>query len=77
MTRRLLDGTVVNELDYAVDINVHTKCPEKWKLIDMENGNEYIGTDRIENPNVNILLAIRDGLKPKASIHFGSWKKIV
>jgi hypothetical protein len=31
------------ELDKAVDLVVHTKCPEKWILIDRETGETYQG----------------------------------
>jgi hypothetical protein len=33
------------ELDKAVDLVIHTKCPSKWKLIDQETGEVYIGKD--------------------------------
>jgi hypothetical protein len=42
--RKLLDGTEVVELDIAVTLNIYTKCPWKYKLIDMETGVEYVGT---------------------------------
>lgn len=41
--RKLLDGSVVDELEFAVTLNIKTKCPEKYKLIDLETGEEYIG----------------------------------
>ena len=41
--RKLTDGSEVNELTQAVTLSVYTKCPQKWKLIDMETGEEYIG----------------------------------
>ena len=41
--RKLTDGSEVNELTQAVTLSVYTKCPQKWKLIDMETGVEYIG----------------------------------
>ena len=47
--RKLLNGELVEELEKAVDLTIHTKCPEKWKLIDMETGQEYIGS---EKPNL-------------------------
>ena len=43
MERKLLDGTSVPALDIAVTLQIHTKCPNKYKLIDMETGAEYIG----------------------------------
>tara|TARA_B110000503_G_scaffold48117_1_gene78342 strand:+ start:1409 stop:1585 length:177 start_codon:yes stop_codon:yes gene_type:complete len=44
MTRTLQDGTVVKELSAPVQLVVYTRCPEKYKLIDMETGQEYAGT---------------------------------
>jgi len=31
-------------LDIAVTLEIHTKCPGKYKLTDLETGAEYIGT---------------------------------
>ena len=42
-TRTLKDGTVVQELDRVKILEVKTKCPEKWKLVDLETGEQYIG----------------------------------
>ena len=47
--RKLLDGSEVEEFDQAVDLTIHTKCPYKWLLIDLETGAEYIGS---KNPNL-------------------------
>ena len=41
--RTLQNGTQVYELDQPVELVVRTKCPLKWKLIDRETGEEYIG----------------------------------
>ena len=41
--RKLKNGEEVVELDTPVSLEVYTKCPGKWKLIDMETGQEYIG----------------------------------
>lgn len=43
MNRKLLDGTEVPALDIPVVLVVKTKCPSKYKLVDMETGLEYIG----------------------------------
>ena len=43
--RKLLDGTEVQELEEAKLLTVYTKCPEKWRLVDMETGEMYIGRD--------------------------------
>jgi hypothetical protein len=47
--RRLLSGEEVSEYENAVDLTIHTKCPEKWLLIDLETGQEYRGS---EKPNL-------------------------
>ena len=41
--RKLLDGTEVQEEAEANDMKVYTKCPTKYKLVDMETGIEYMG----------------------------------
>jgi len=43
MNRKLLNGDEVPEVDVVVELKVKTKCPWKWKLIDLETGQEYIG----------------------------------
>lgn len=53
MTKRILkDGSEVESFDSPVDLIIHTKAPGKWKLTDMETGEEYlsseIGTDFAE-----------------------------
>jgi hypothetical protein len=47
--RKLLNGSEVPETDKAVDLTIHTKAPSKWLLIDLETGQEYIGS---EEPNL-------------------------
>jgi hypothetical protein len=43
--RKLIDGSEVEETDKPVDLIIHTKAPGKWKLIDLETGQEYIGSN--------------------------------
>lgn len=43
---RMFQGAEVPELDKAVDLTIHTKAPGKWLLIDLETGQEYIGSDK-------------------------------
>ena len=43
MNRTLQDGTEAPGFDIPVKLEVITKCPSKWKLIDMETGEEYVG----------------------------------
>lgn len=44
--RKLLNkyGTEVEELDHPMDLIIHTKAPGKWRLIDMETGQEYVAS---------------------------------
>ena len=42
-SRKLKDGTTAEEYESSVILNVVTKCPGKYKLIDMETGQEYVG----------------------------------
>ena len=43
-SRKLLDGTTVKELEEEVtDLLIRTLCPNQYKLVDMETGEEYIG----------------------------------
>ena len=42
-TRTLQNNQIVQELDKAVTLEVYTRCPEKYKLTDMETGEEYVG----------------------------------
>lgn len=41
--RKLLDGTEVPLLDQPVKLEIYTKSPEKWLLIDLETGERYTG----------------------------------
>jgi len=72
-TRTLLDGSLVEEFDKPIDITVHTKCPSKWKLVDMETGQEYIGAPY--QTHKNILGFISNGLKQSLNIYYGTWIK--
>jgi hypothetical protein len=47
-TRTLTDGTEVQELDHPLILEIKTKCPEKWLLIDTETGEKYQGSNSIE-----------------------------
>lgn len=41
--RVLLNGNEVPEIDVPVELKIKTKCPWKWKLVDLETGDEYMG----------------------------------
>ena len=67
-TRVLQDGSVVNSLEHPIDLIIHTKAPEKWKLIDLETGEEYLGSE--------INSGFAEILREKVKINkIGSWSK--
>lgn len=47
-TRKLKDETEVTELDFPIVLEVKTKVPEKWLLIDLETGEHYRGSNSVE-----------------------------
>ena len=50
MNRKLrISGAEGPAYDIAIKLKVVTKCPGKWKLTDMETGEEYIGQLPTEN----------------------------
>ena len=69
-TRRLKDGSSVESLNYPVDLIIHTKAPSKWKIIDMETGEEYLGTS-LGHPQYSSILKNK-----VSSVKIGSWIKI-
>jgi hypothetical protein len=46
--RKLKDGSEVEALDKPVNLTILTKCPKKWKLIDLETGQEYLASGEYE-----------------------------
>lgn len=67
--RILLDGSEVDSFDYPIDLIIHTKAPGKWKIIDMETGQEYLGS---EIPHKSFAEILREKVK---NGKIGSWKK--
>ena len=47
-TRKLKDGTEVQELDKSIQLSILTKCPGKWKIVAMETGQEYVASGDYE-----------------------------
>lgn len=41
--RELITGEHAEEYKDATDLDIHTRCPEKWLLIDLETGQMYRG----------------------------------
>lgn len=68
--RILLDGSEVDSFDYPIDLVIHTRAPGKWKIIDLETGQEYIGS---EIPHGSFAELLREKVK---NGKIGSWKKI-
>lgn len=46
--RKLKDGSEVEELAKPVNLTILTKCPKKWKIIDMETGQHYVASGEYE-----------------------------
>lgn len=69
MNKRILqDGNEVNSYDHPVDLIIHTKAPSKWKITDMETGEEYLGSE--------IITDFAEILRNKVSSgHIGTWVK--
>lgn len=67
--RILLDGSEVESYDKPIDLIIHTKAPAKWKLIDLETGQEYLGS---EIPHGNFAEELR---KRVVNGVIGSWFK--
>ena len=67
--RKLLNGSEVDNYDYPIDLIIHTKAPAKWKLIDLETGQEYLGS---EIPHTNFAEELR---KKVIKGVIGSWFK--
>lgn len=69
-TRKLIDGSEVIDWPEAVDLVIHTKAPGKYKLIDLETGEEYLGSEIKNETFAPILIE-----KVKRGI-IGQWIKI-
>jgi hypothetical protein len=69
MNKRILkDGSEVESFEKPVDLIIHTKAPEKWKLVDMETGEEYLGSE--------IATEFAEVLRDKVKINkIGTWVK--
>lgn len=53
MKRKLLDGREEPEFDIPITLQVKTKCPGKYKLIDMETGQVYIGNVPVHSDDLH------------------------
>jgi hypothetical protein len=67
--RKLLDSSEVNDYEHPIDLIIHTKAPGKWKLIDLETGQEYLGSEISHDSFAEVL-------RNKVSTSkIGSWHK--
>lgn len=70
MNKRILkNGSEVDSFDKPVDLIIHTKAPEKWKLTDLETGEEYLGSEIL----TDFAEILRDKVKTNK---IGTWVKI-
>jgi hypothetical protein len=69
MNKRILkDESEVYSFDKPVDLVIHTKAPGKWKLTDLETGEEYLGSE--------IGTDFAETLRDKVKINkIGTWVK--
>lgn len=60
--RKLIDGTEAAELEQSIVLEIKTKCPNKYLLIDLETNETYQGTSnnksgehwsKVENSFIN------------------------
>ena len=66
--RKLKDGSEVDSYEKPIDLIIHTKAPEKWKLTDLETGEEYLGSEII----TDFAEALREKVKTNK---IGTWVK--
>lgn len=70
-SRILIDGSIIPSFTKAIDLTIHTKAPAKWKLVDMETGQEYVGS---EEPNeYGKWIRIKDRVESRAGYSVGKW----
>jgi hypothetical protein len=69
MSHRILkDNSEVESFEKPVDLIIHTKAPGKWKLVDLETGEEYLGSE--------IGTDFAETLRDKVKINkIGTWVK--
>ena len=69
MSHRILkDNSEVESFEKPVDLIIHTKAPGKWKLVDMETGEEYLGSEIL----TDFAEILRDKVKTNK---IGTWVK--
>lgn len=69
MSKRILKGgSEVESFDKPVELIIHTKAPGKWKLVDLETGEEYLGSEIGTNFAEILRLKVSNG-------KIGTWVK--
>ena len=51
--RKLKDGTTAKRFDKKFTLGVVTDTPQKWKLTDLESGEEYIGNTQVNENSLS------------------------
>ena len=69
--RNLINGKKATSYLKPIDLTIHTKAPEKWKLIDLETGEEYIGS--AEPNEYGVWTRIKDKNKTEIGYFTGKW----
>jgi hypothetical protein len=69
--RKLINGENVSSYLKPINLIIHTKAPEKWKLIDLETGEEYIGS--AEPNDYGVWTRIKDKNKSEIGYSVGKW----
>jgi hypothetical protein len=68
--RNLINGKKAKSYLNPIDLVIHTKAPEKWKLVDMETGQEYMG---LAEPDEYGMWARVSTPEPEIEGHMGYW----
>lgn len=69
MDKRILkDKSEVQSFEKPIELIIHTKAPGKWKLTDLETGEEYLGSE--------VITGFAEILREKVKINkIGTWIK--
>lgn len=69
--RKLIDGSEIESYEKAIDLTIHTKAPQKWLLIDMETGQQYVGS--AEPNQYGKWIRLNDKISNESGYSVGKW----
>ena len=69
--RNLINGKKAKSYPDPIDLVVHTRAPEKWKLTDLETGQEYIGS--AEPNEYGLWIRTKDSKRSDTGYFTGKW----